>query len=154
MTARLEIKRIENIVRLMDWRMEVLAEVFGIDRPQPGCPLYEANLGYFNDKNNSYECFMAVMDGMEAGCGMALYHDELPSPDNPSGRCAYIMNIYVRREFRRRHIATAIVSRLIAVAREKGCGKIYLETTGMARHLYESLEFTYLENMMIWKPTL
>lgn len=27
MTARLEIKRIENIVRLMDWRMEVLSEV-------------------------------------------------------------------------------------------------------------------------------
>ncbi len=26
--------------------------------------------------------------------------EELPSPDNPSGKCAYLMNIYVREAFR------------------------------------------------------
>lgn len=154
MTPQVDIVRIEDIASLMAWRMEVIAEVFGIDPPQPGNRLYEANLGYLSDSRHSYECLIALAEGKEAGCGMVLYHDELPSPDNPSGRCAYLMNIYVRPGFRRRHIATAIVSRLMTGARENDCGKIYLETTGMARHLYESLEFINLENMMIWKPTL
>ena len=61
----------------------------------------EANLGYLTDCRHRYECLMALAEGKDAGCGMVLYHDELPSPDNPSGRCAYLMNIYVRSGFRR-----------------------------------------------------
>ena len=73
----------------------------------------------------------------------------MPSPDNPSGRCAYLMNIYVRPRFRRRGIGAAIVRRLVAEARNRGIEKTYLETSGSGRNLYRSLGFAEMPDMMI-----
>ena len=73
--------------------------------------------------------FVAEYDGVECGCGAVCFTEELPSPNNPTGRCAYLMNIYVRELFRNKSIAHHIITRLVDEARGRGCGKIYLETT-------------------------
>ena len=76
------------------------------------------------------------------------YGDELPSPDNSSGRCGYIMNMYVRPGFRSEGIATDLLKRLIADAEENNCGKIYLETTDMGRCVYIGAGFREMKDMM------
>ena len=81
-------------------------------------------------------------------CGIVIQED-LPSPDNPTGICAYLMNIYVRPPFRKQGVATAIVKRLTAIASDRRAGKIYLETTGMARRMYASVGFSEMDGMMI-----
>ncbi len=40
----------------------------------------------------------------------------MPSPDNPSGRCAYLMNIYVREGYRSEGAGKKIVRYLIGCA--------------------------------------
>ena len=44
-------------------------------------------------------CFAYVGNEI-VGCGGICLYQEMPSPDNPSGGCAYLMNIYTRPEFR------------------------------------------------------
>lgn len=143
----LEIVGIKDPGRLLEWRMEVIRAVFGVE---PGEALAEANRRYYasHTADGSHRAFMAVADGEEAGCGAICLQSELPSPDNPSGLCAYLMNIYVRPGYRSRGIGHAIVRCLVDEARRAGCGKIYLETTAEARTLYSGMGFREMKGMM------
>ena len=84
-----------------------------------------------------------------ARCGGLCLHDEMPSPDNPSGRCAYLMNIYVREGHRGEGAGKKIVRYLIGCALERNITKIYLETSPCGRTLYESAGFSEMRDMML-----
>lgn len=146
----IEIKQIESLPELMSWRREVIENVFG---EAPSDLLMETNEGYYRRHlaEGSHLAFVAYDDGEGTGCGSICLTEELPSPDNPSGKCAYLMNIYVRDKFREKGVGHSIVKRLLAEAKVRGCGKIYLETTSMGRSLYESLGFQDLPDMMKFK---
>lgn len=143
----ISLSQVRAIPTLMRWRAEVILNVFGV-KPSPR--LLVANRQYYRQHiaDNSHLAFVVKYGENEAGCGAACFYDELPSPDNLSGKCAYIMNIYVREPFRNLGIAHAIVKRLIAEAKARNCGKIYLETTEAAKSIYESLGFSAMEGMM------
>jgi ribosomal protein S18 acetylase RimI-like enzyme len=65
----------------------------------------------------------------------------MPSPDNLKGRCAYLMNVYVREEFRRKGIARKLCTKLIEIAKNRHVEKVYLESSDMGKPLYKSLGF-------------
>ena len=136
----------------MRWRIEVIRNVFGVEaHPR----LLVANRQYYRKHiaDDSHLAFVAEYDGEECGCGGVCLTDELPSPDNPSGRCAYLMNIYVRETFRNRGIAHIIVTHLIEEAKRRGCGKIYLESTADGKPVYTSLGFKDMPDMMKYYDT-
>lgn len=143
----LDIQRITDITTLMKWRIEVIRNVFATE---PDQMLVRYNEDYYRRHmaDTSHIALVATVNGKDAGCGAICLTEELPSPDNPTGLCAYLMNIYVRREFRNRGIAHAIVRRLTEIATSGGCGKIYLESTEQAKNLYFSTGFADLKNMM------
>ena len=136
----------------MAWRAEVIRNVFG---EVAGSHLLEANRQYYlqHIKNDTHSAFVAACEGIDCGCGAVCFSDELPSPDNPSGHCAYLMNIYVREAFRKQGVAHTIVSRLIEEAKKLNCGKIYLETTADGKALYNSLGFSDMADMMKYYDT-
>lgn len=138
---------ITDIDTLLRWREEVILNVFGVESDQG---LVEANREYYvrHVADGSHFAIVASADGEDCGCGAICFSDELPSPDNPSGRCAYLMNIYVMEQYRAHGVAHAIVRRLIDEALARGCGKIYLETTDDGRPVYESLNFRDMHDMM------
>ena len=141
------LQRITDLPTLMEWRAEVIRTVFGCDlRPE----LLEANREYYGSHiaDGSHVAFVAESDGEECGCGGVCFSEELPSPDNPTGTCAYLMNIYVREAFRNKGIAHCIVRHLVDEARKRGCGKIYLETTADGKPVYSSLGFADMPDMM------
>lgn len=137
---------------LMRWRAEVIRNVFGVE-PHPR--LLVANRKYYRQHiaDGSHLAFVAEVDGEQCGCGGVCFADELPSPDNPTGRCAYLMNIYVREAYRGRGVAHHIVGRLVEEARLRGCGKIYLETTAEGKSLYLSSGFVDMPDMMKYYDT-
>lgn len=92
-------------------------------------------------------CF-AELDGEPVACGSICLQEELPSPDNPSGRCAYLMNMYTRPAHRGKGIAAAMVDHVVDQAKRAGAGKIYLETTPAGRGVYERAGFVDLPDMM------
>lgn len=143
----IELVRITDIEELMKWRKEVIENVFS---EVPGKSLLESNREYYERHipAGTHVAFKALYCGEEAGSGSLCLSDELPSPDNPTGHCAYLMNIYVRNPFRQHGIGHAIVKRLVREAKENNCGKVYLETTDAGRGVYESLGFRDMPDMM------
>lgn len=141
------IREITTIPALMHWRREVIENVFGTE---PSKRLMVANRQYYRRHiaDGTHIAVVASTDDTDAGCGAICLTEELPSPDNPSGRCACLMNIYVREEFRNRGVAHAIVRWLVNKARQLGCDKIYLETTDMAQPLYRNIGFNDLPGTM------
>ena len=142
-----ELRQINDITTLMKWRAEVIRNVFG---EEPDNSLLEANRRYYlcHIPDKTHIAFVASCDDVDCGCGAICLTDELPSPDNPSGRCAYLMNIYVREAFRNQGIAHRIVLRLLEEAKSRECGKIYLETTAEGKPVYTSLGFRDMTDMM------
>ncbi len=146
------LKEIRDIEMLMRWREEVIEHVFGDKADED---LLKENRIYYERHipDHSHIALVAEEDGVECGCGSVCLTDELPSPDNPSGRCAYLMNIYVRESHRNNGIAHQIVSCLIDKAKKRGCGKIYLETTEEGKPVYSSIGFRDMPDMMKYYDT-
>lgn len=140
-------RRMTDVDEVMAWRREVIACVF---RTEPSGELLEANREYFlrNGEGKGWIALMEEADGRGAGCGIICFREELPSPDNPSGRCAWLMNIYVRPEFRRQGVGRRIVGALVAEAHRRGCGRIGLETTPAGRALYLDAGFADAAGVM------
>ena len=148
----IELKGITDLPTLMRWREEVIRNVFG---QQPDPHLMAENQRYYSRHiaDGSHLAMVASVNGADAGCGAICFTEELPSPDNPSGRCAYLMNIYVRAEFRNHGVAHHIVERLIEEAAKRGCDKIYLETTEDGKPVYASMGFRDMPDMMKYYDT-
>ncbi|MDE6048693.1 MAG: GNAT family N-acetyltransferase [Paramuribaculum sp.] len=143
----IELIQIKALPTLMMWRQEVLRNVFGVE---PSARLLVENRRYYREHiaDDTHFAISVKWNGEDAGCGAICLTDELPSPDNPSGKCGYLMNIYVRQPYRQHGIAHTIVKSLVDEAKRRGCGKIYLETTEDGRPVYESAGFGNLPDMM------
>ena len=78
------------------------------------------------------------------GAGGVSFYRIMPTYHNPSGRRAYLMNIYTHPDYRRRGIARHLVDLLVGEARQRGITAISLEATDMGRPLYEAYGFVQM----------
>ena len=141
---------IQDTDLLMQWRMEVLREVFSISPDRSVTELEAENRRYYQEelpRGGHIACF-ACMGEEIVGCGGMCLYDEMPSPDNPNGKCAYLMDIYARPQFRGCGIGHAIVRWLIGQTEQHGVSKIYLETSEDGRPLYREMGFREMPDMM------
>lgn len=72
----------------------------------------------------------------------------MPTYHNPSGKKAYIMNMYTIPEYRRRDIVIKTLDMLIKDTKNKGITSISLEATDMGRPLYEKYGFIKMNDEM------
>lgn len=140
----------EDIELLMEWRMEVLREVFSIPPEQPQDGLEAENRRYYQEalRTGSHIACFACIGGEVVGCGGVCLYREMPSPDNPNGKCAYLMNIYTRPQFRRRGVGMAVIGWLVEQAKRRNIAKIYLETSEAGKRLYTGLGFIPMPGML------
>lgn len=153
---------LDQLELILQWRMRVIQAVFAPVPDEELPALKAANRAYYlkhlsDGSHLSYFLRMSEEgqpDGEESriiGCCALCLWQEMPSPDNPSGQCAYVMNVYVDPAFRRHHAAHWMIEQLTARALECKAGKIYLETTEAARTLYRGCGFVPLEDYMIYE---
>lgn len=151
----IEIRRgtLDDLELLMEWRMRVLHEVFSVPPDDPMAALAQENRAYYQaalPAEGHIACF-ACVGGQIVGCGGVCIYREMPSPDNPSGQCAYLMNIYTLPDFRGQGVGRAVVSWLVERVEQRGITKIYLETSESGRPLYQQLGFTDMGGYMCRK---
>lgn len=150
MNITIKKSEIEDIELLVKWRIEVLREVFEIPTERSLDELRDENEKYYLSELASgghIACF-AYLDGKIIGCGGVCIYREMPSPDNLTGMCAYLMNIYTRPDYRKMGVGNKIVNWLIKRAEEKGITKIYLETSKAGEKLYRKIGFSDMKNIL------
>lgn len=79
---------------------------------------------------------------------MLVFFQVMPTYHNPSGKKAYIMNMYTNPKYRRKGIAYKTLDMLIKDSKSKGIFSISLEATDMGRPLYEKYGFIKMNNEM------
>lgn len=95
----------------------------------------------------------AAVSGTELA-GMCVINLFLLPPNDwcPGGRTAYLGNMYVKPEFRRRGIASALLDRAVSEAKSLGCERILLHSSEEGRRIYEKCGFEPSETAMALYP--
>ncbi len=143
---------LRDLPLLMEWRIRVLRDVFSIPDDVDTTSLEQANCQYYKQhlrEDSHMACFARKKGtGVIVGCGGICYQEEMPSPDNNSGSCGYLMNIYTLPEYRKLGVGREIVKFLIRDAKHRGVEKIYLESSDSGRQLYQELGFSEMQGYM------
>ena len=143
---------VNDLPALVKWRVDVLCEVFRLSPDRDMTELAGANYDYYSRalQSGAHVACFAEESGKVVGCGGICFQEELPSPDNPSGKCAYLMNIYVCPQYRHGGIGEEIVRWLTRKARDLKITKIYLESTDKAKALYSSIGYREMFDYMLY----
>jgi len=100
--------------------------------------------------DGSFEAWISL-DGEKAAAASGIcYYSVPPSFNNPTGKSAYIMNMYTLPEYRRQGIAEELFKRLLEGAKAREAAVITLIATEMGRPLYEKLGFRQAAGYMVY----
>lgn len=99
-------------------------------------------------ESGEHIAYLVYDSGTFVGAGGVSFYQVMPTYHNPSGKKAYIMNMYTAPEYRRQGIALHTLDLLVNDARKQGISHISLEATDMGRPLYEKYGFVKMENEM------
>ena len=145
-----KIASIEDLDILVKTRIEVLRAANKLDDSVDMSEVEAESRTYYEKAlaDGSHTAIL-VFDGDKfAGAGGVSYYTVMPTYHNPSGRKAYIMNMYTKPEYRRKGIALKTLDLLVSDAKNKGITTISLEATDMGRPLYEKYGFVKMEGEM------
>ncbi len=102
--------------------------------------------------DSSFSAWMAEDNGNIIAMGGAAYYTLPPNDWCPSGKTAYIGNVYTVPAFRRQGIASRLLSLIIEEAKENLCQRILLNASDMGRPLYEKFGFAGSPTAMAMYP--
>ena len=94
-------------------------------------------------ENGEHIAYLVYDNGTFIGAGGVSFYQVMPTYHNPTGKKAYIMNMYTAPEYRRQGIAIHTLDLLVKNAKEQGVLQIVLEATDMGRLLYEKYRIVY-----------
>lgn len=140
----------DQIDRLVEIRIEVLRAANRLEDSADLSEVERQSRDYYTKalSDGGHTGFLAFDGERIVGAGGVSFYRVMPTVHNPTGREAYIMNMYVRPEYRRKGIATQILDLLVNDARQSGISCITLEATDMGRPLYEKYGFSPMEHEM------
>lgn len=99
-------------------------------------------------ENGGHIAYLVYDNGKFIGAGGVSFYRVMPTYHNPSGRKAYIMNMYTAPEYRRQGVAYHTLDLLVKESKKQGILQIALEATDMGRPLYERYGFVQMEKEM------
>lgn len=141
---------VKDIDQLTETRIEVLRAANGLSDDTDMSEVKEQSYHYYRRAlhDGTHIAYLVFDEDRLVGTGGVSFYHVMPTYHNPSGRKAYIMNMYTISEYRRRGIAYKTLDRLVEDARNSGISDISLEATSMGRPLYEKYGFVKMENEM------
>lgn len=136
-----------DLDELVRARLMVLRAANGL-APQAPLPQVEAETRrYFEEGlvTGSFAAVLVLAGGELAATGAVSFYEVMPTCHTPTGKKAYIMNMYTAPAWRRRGLATRVLDRLVRECRARGVDTITLEATAMGRPVYERYGFVPME---------
>ena len=141
---------LEDLEVLVETRIRVLRAANGLSEDFDLTAVEEASRAYYRQAlaEGAHTAYL-VFDGDEvAGTGGISFFSVMPTVHNPTGKKAYIMNMYTAPACRRQGIASHTLDLLVKEALRRGVTAISLEATRMGRPLYERYGFAAMEHEM------
>lgn len=131
-----------DIETLMKIRMEMLKEVNSLSDD------YVFDKSFIENCRKNFECtgetqtdILCIENGEPVACASLCYLSMMPTFSHPTGKRAHLMNVYVKKDFRRKGLAKKMLELLIEEAKSRKVTEISLDATEKGRPLYESMGF-------------
>lgn len=141
-----------DIEKLMKIRMEMLKEVNSLSDD------YVFDKSFIENCRKNFECtgetqtdILCIENGEPVACASLCYLSMMPTFSHPTGKRAHLMNVYVKKDFRRKGLAKKMLELLIEEAKSRKVTEISLDATEKGRPLYESMGFSSNDSAMTIK---
>ncbi len=141
-----------DIETLMKIRMEMLKEVNSLSDD------YVFDKSFIENCRKNFECtgetqtdILCIENGEPVACANLCYLSMMPTFFHPTGKRAHLMNVYVKKDFRRKELAKKMLELLIEEAKARKVTEISLDATEKGRPLYESMGFSSNDSAMTMK---
>ncbi len=146
---------IEDLNELVSTRITVLRAANKLSESEDMTLVEQESYEYYKRALTSGEhiAYLVYDEDVFVGAGGVSFFQVMPTYHNPSGKKAYIMNMYTAPEYRRRGIAYQTLDFLVKAAKERGISQISLEATDMGKPLYERYGFVKMEDEMELLPS-
>lgn len=141
---------LEDIDLLTKTRIEVLRAANQLSDAADMSEVERESYNYYQRAlcDGSHIAYLVFDGNRFVGSGGVSFFQVMPTYHNPSGKKAYIMNMYTKPEYRRKGIAIKTLDLLIRDIRKMGITAISLEATDMGRPLYEKYGFVKMDHEM------
>ena len=141
---------LDDIDLLTASRVKVLRAANKLDDSVDMTEVEKESYNYYQKAlaDGTHFAILVMADGRFIGAGGVSFYNVMPTYHNPSGKKAYIMNMYTDPSYRRQGIAYKTLDILVNVARKREINQISLEATDMGRPLYEKYGFVKMESEM------
>lgn len=135
---------------LTDTRIEVLKAANQLEDNVDMSDVKKQSMDYYQSaiSEDTHVAYLIFDEDKFVGAGGISYFKVMPTYHNPTGRKAYIMNMYTKPEYRRKGIEIKTLDLLVQDAKKRGITAISLEATAMGRPLYEKYGFIVMNDKM------
>ena len=140
----------DDLNLLTETRVEVLQAANHLSKDTDMSEVQRQSYEYYKKSlcDGTHIAYLIFDESRFAGAGGISFFQVMPTYHNPSGKKAYIMNMYTNPEYRRMGIAYKTLDMLVRDAKSKGITAISLEATDMGRPLYEKYGFVNMNDEM------
>ena len=141
---------IEELSILVETRITVLRAANKLSDNVDMSEVELQSLEYYKTalQSDSHVAYLVFDDEEFVGAGGVSFFQVMPTYHNPTGKKAYIMNMYTKPEYRRQGIAYKTLDLLVKEAKSRGINAISLEATEAGRALYAKYGFVKMEDEM------
>ncbi len=140
----------EDIETLTETRIKVLRAANELPADIDMSEVEKQSYDYYKNAlcDGTHIAYLIFDENCFVGAGGVSFYQVMPTYHNPSGKKAYIMNMYTHPDYRRKGIAYKTLDMLIRDTKRKGITAISLEATAMGRPLYEKYGFVKMNDEM------
>ena len=141
---------IEDLDVLVTTRIEVLRAANKLGADVDMSEVARQSRAYYSKTliDDMHTAYLVFEGNIFVGAGGVSYYRVMPTYHNPSGKKAYIMNMYTAPDYRRQGIAYKTLDLLVQDAKSSGITAISLVATVMGRPLYEKYGFVKMNDEM------
>ena len=145
---KLEKKDLDEFIRLRINQLREEGATEDIDLKPALLDYYDRHMS-----DGTFVSFLAVDGDKIVGTSGMSFVEKPPYFSCPSGKIGLLSSMYTDKDYRRQGIAKKLLSLVVEVARDYGCGTVQITASNMGVLLYTDFGFVKNGNFMQYKLT-
>ena len=143
---------LDDIELLINVRIDFLRDAGNITTNEEEKLMRKSNEEFLKEVliNGSYVQWLALESNKIVATSSVSFYKLPPHRLMPSGKTAYIANIYTYLEYRKQGIAYKLLSLSVEEAKNYGCDRVTLHATDMGKTIYEKFGFKSKNDEMVY----